>query len=112
MDFTLANYHINFDIYLLRRFPLHILAVPNSDYFPTDATDTQPSAEPKYTGVLMTHRTALSAPPGQAGNPEAAKGAAAWPERGLVSREPWNNGAGAPLCRESPLTQGPRIILF
>ena len=28
-----------------------------------------------------------------------------------VSRGPWNNGAGAPLCRESLLTQGSRIIL-
>ena len=29
-----------------------------------------------------------------------------------MSIEPWNNGVGAPLCRESLLTKGSRIILF
>lgn len=34
-------------------------------------------------------------------------------ERSLVSREPWNKSGGTSplLCRESPLTQGSRIIL-
>ena len=29
-----------------------------------------------------------------------------------LSRGPWNNGAGVPLCRRKPLDKDSRIILF